>query len=88
MRHLIDCNLKFPNLKDTCPKLHITLIFSYKRSTHIKKKGGRQPRTKTESKQGQNRFQKQELKLYQMRIYRSQLEFSPSYSSLVVLFTL
>ena len=37
--HLIDCDLKFPNLEDTCPRLPITLIFSYKRNKHTKKMG-------------------------------------------------
>ena len=87
-RHLIDYDLEFLNLEDTCPRLPITLIFNYKRNKHTKKIGDNQRRTKTKSKQGQNRIQEQELRLHQRRICRSQSEFSPPYSSLVVLFTL
>ena len=37
-RHLIDCDMEFLNLEDTCPKLPVALIFIYKRSTHAKEK--------------------------------------------------
>ena len=54
--YLEDCDLDFFNLEVTRPKLPFTLIFNYKRSTHVKKRGERSTKDKNrkETKEKQN----------------------------------
>ena len=59
-----------------------------KKHTHAKEEETHQPRSKTEKKQRKNRIQEQESRLNQWEIHGNQLEFSLSYSSLVILFIL
>ena len=81
---LKDCDLEFPKMEDTCPRLLVALIPSYKRRTHERKKKwavtqGINWREKQKKKRNQERAWKLKLK----RNCRDQSEISFSYSFLV-----
>ena len=82
-RYLEDYDLRFFNLKDTRPRLLFTLIFFYKRNTHVKEKESCRRRRKTAKKQKKNIIQERDLALHQRRKCRDPLKIKPSCSFLV-----
>ena len=58
--------MKFLNLKNTCPKLTVALIFNYKRSTHARKRGAINQREKPKRNNKKTEF-KGEIEGYHRR---------------------
>ena len=61
--YLQNCDLQFPNLTYTRPRLPFTLIFNYKIAHIIRNKGGRHPRRKTQRNKRKTKFNR-EIKGY------------------------
>ena len=81
--NLENCNLEFPKMEDTHPRLLVALIISYKRSTQITQKEELSTKRKTSKKNTRKHKSREKWRLKNMRNCRDQSEIGSFFSFLI-----